>query len=340
MSAIPTAHIFSTSLGSRSSAAALIGISNVSSILSLLIHTVLTSKRTSFIKRHIEPADFRAPLIFCGVFALAGNILYSCSINNESLGMAMLGRLLIGFGSSEILNLRLLPAILPQESVNTEIAHLAKLAMGTIPVSLAFGSLIDIKVKTHTNMVPQLSEQTLSAMPSQTPVNNMTLVQAPDSQTSFLQPLPSIFGEASILSLESVGYVMAFAWALHLFGLVFFFDIPKSKAGREDAHHEVKLLEEDFDSDTDTYEPVDTNPEEIGQNGTFEKLQTMSRKTVKHHSQHTYRESLTNIRRLMFSNVAFPTTIAILFIAKITSEMLLSSCGTISSKYFNWSGAR
>mmetsp|Transcript_6910 Transcript_6910/g.12100 ORF Transcript_6910/g.12100 Transcript_6910/m.12100 type:complete len:248 (+) Transcript_6910:3080-3823(+) len=65
-----------------------------------------------------------------------------------------------------------------------------------------------------------------------------------------------------------------------------------------------------------------------------------SRTTVKHQSQHTYMDSITIVRRLVFSNVAFPTTIAVLFIVKLTTEVLLSSCGGITSRYFNWSGAR
>ena len=274
--------------------------------------------------------------------------------------MALVGRFLVGFGSAEILNRQLL-TILPQESINTEVASLTKMSMVTTALALVFGSLVDIKVKEG---LPLLAEPMLSIMPSPTPAINMTLL-IPAAQP-FLQPLPfnpltpSImpFGQHSLfIPLESIGYVMSFAWFIHLVGMIFFFDLPKSKrrAERETVYSDEKKFhttqEEDFDSDTETNEQeknpphasTETNPflsDDTQGDGTFEKLQTMSRKTVKHLSQHTYRESITNVRRLMFSNVAFPTTIAVLFIVKLTTEVLLSSCGGITSRYFNWSGAR
>lgn len=62
--AIPTAHIFAASLGSRSSTAALIGMANIGAIVSSFIHVVFTSKPRSFIRRRLDLADFRFPLIF------------------------------------------------------------------------------------------------------------------------------------------------------------------------------------------------------------------------------------------------------------------------------------
>lgn len=348
---VPTAHILSISLGSRSSTAALIGVANISSILSLLAHSIYISKSSSFIRRHTQLADLRVPLILCSLFALAGNILYSCSLGGEgSLVMALIGRFLIGCGSAEILNIQVLSTILSQESVNSEVASLAKKSMVTIAAALVFGSIVDIQVKDRMGfafqpgyMPPILSDPMLSTMPLP------------------LDPLAP-FGQRrrSLFSLESIGYVMAFAWFVHLVGLIFCFDLPKSKR-REDEretvyHDELKLRmtqEEDFDSDNEGYDSAkkppyastDKNPvfisEEIGHgDGTLQLLQTMSRKTVRHQSQHTYMESITDVRRLMFSNVAYPLTVAILFMAKTTAEILLSSCGTIASRYFNWSGAR
>eukprot|EP00578_Thalassiosira_sp_NH16_P016727 CAMPEP_0181116044 /NCGR_PEP_ID=MMETSP1071-20121207/21744_1 /TAXON_ID=35127 /ORGANISM="Thalassiosira sp., Strain NH16" /LENGTH=403 /DNA_ID=CAMNT_0023200269 /DNA_START=54 /DNA_END=1262 /DNA_ORIENTATION=+ len=249
-----------------------------------------------------------------------------------SLGMALIGRFLIGFGSAEILNITLLPVILPQESINAEVASLAKLSMVTIPFSLILGSLVDIKAKRPNNMLPQLAEQILSTMPSMTPVKNITLMTISDDQP-FLPPLPldppSIFDQSSLFSLESVGYVMAFAWFVQMIGLIiFFFDAPKSKkreGHKTDNPNELKILttqEEDFDSDNDAYEkPAETDlflsAEEDGHNGTFEKLQTMSRKTVRGGGRgeggEGYIESLANIRSLVFKNVAFPTTTELRF---------------------------
>jgi hypothetical protein len=42
----------------------------------------------------------------------------------------------------------------------------------------------------------------------------------------------------------------------------------------------------------------------------------------------------------MTSNVAFPTTVAILFIVRSAAEIMLSSCGSIMMKFFYWDGVR
>jgi len=183
-------------------------------------------------------------------------------------------------------------------------------------------------------------------MPSPTPLI------APVMQP-FLSPSIILFSQRSLLSLESVGYIFSFLWFMHIIGMIFFFDIPKSKRKAERESH-VTCPEEDFDSDTDKFEQgnkntyasteinlVSASAQEIGHGaGTFEKLQTMSRKTVKHQSHRTYRDSIANIREMMFSNVAFPTTVATLFIVKMLTEIILSSCGSITGRYFKWSGAR
>ena len=81
--------------------------------------------------------------------------------------------------------------------------------------------------------------------------------------------------------------------------MIFFFDIPKSKIRAECETHVISpetAAEEDFDSDTETFDqeknppyvstennPFSASTQEISHgDGTFEKLQTMSRKTVKH----------------------------------------------------------
>ena len=165
--------------------------------------------------------------------------------------------------------------------------------------------------------------------------------------------LTFLFNQRTVFSLESIGYVMAVAWGIHLLGMVFFFDPPETQ--RRTRHEPIKsdelqhltTQEEDFDSDNeerDSLKQLESNPfvsTKIGHGeGTFEKLQIMSRKNVKHNDQLNYSECIANVRQLIFSNVASPTTISILFIVRMTHEILLSSCGTLASRYFNWSGAR
>ena len=146
-------------------------------------------------------------------------------------------------------------------------------------------------------------------------------------------------GQRSLLSLQSLGHIMSFLWFLHIIGIVFFFEIPKSVRKAEPGCLTIPP-EEDFDSETETNPFSDSRQEVSHGDVAFEKLQTMSRKTVKHQSNYTYKESIANIRENMFSDIVFPTSTAILFIVKISTEIILNSCGSMTGSYFNWSGAR
>ncbi len=352
----------------------LIGIANVSSFVGLLFHCIILSKPNSLLRKRLEPADFRMPLCLCSASALVGNILFSYSVTKSSLQMALVGRLLVGLGSAECLNRQLPPTVLAPELINAEFSRLAKAYMTTVPIALLLGSLADIKVQEsmdyyyqpEKNKLSLIANAILSFAPTAVPPSNVSLATVPAVQP-FLPPLPlyappivprdqrSLF--TLKISLESIGYVMSFAWFVHLVGMVWFFEVPQTtkKISPKNGLKSRVTQEEDFDSDTEndklqptakksSFESSETNPfilEEIGhRDGTLEKLQTMKRKAIKHHSHHTYSETFADVRRLMTSNVAFPTTVSILFIVRVASEVIFSSCGTIMSKYFNWSGGR
>jgi hypothetical protein len=112
--------------------------------------------------------------------------------------MALLGRLLIGFGSAEILRNPLLSTILAPESINAEASRLVKMNILTIPVTLLLGSLVDAPLLGF----PPLLDATLSSTP--TPLLT-TPTQAPDAV--FIPPVLPL-GKYSLLSLESVGYLI------------------------------------------------------------------------------------------------------------------------------------
>ena len=204
----------------------------------------------------MELSNFRLPLIVCSVCALVGNILYSYSLKKASLVMACIGRILVGFGSAEILNRHLLSSILPPESINIEVAILAKLSMITTALALMIGSLFDLKVgEVHPFPV----------------INTIPLIIPPAQP--FL-PSPSImsFGRRNLFSLEGIGYVMAFSWFLYLIGMIFFFDIPKSKIRAECETHVISpktAAKEDFDSDTETFDQEKNPPYASTENNPF-----------------------------------------------------------------------
>ena len=416
---VPIAHIHSTQVGSVSSSALLIGAANVTAILSSSVHAVLASKRKSFTKKHLNVSFFRRPLILSALFPLIGNILYSLSVKRKSLEMALIGRLLVGLGSVEVLNRRLVSTVLPKESVNAEVASLVKASMFAVTVGLLLGALVDVQVRKHRghnynlygisnlmledsiNMTTNDAQNTTKSSIFDT--SNATLVSGTINATSntvvdsfmssgasespsphnigIQQPFlpfyplnPSLmpFGYHRLLSLESVGIVMACLWFFQLVTLLFFFDVPGRKDelvtnvnnSLENTNKLDLALEEDFDSDSGgsenakmssihahkpSFDSTGTNPfaseglleqEEIGTHGTFEKLQVMSRKTVKTQYKGSYLESIACVRRLAMSNIAFPTTLSLLFLARAVNEVILSSCASIMYRYFWSSGAK
>lgn len=410
---VPVAHIHSTQVGSVSSSALLIGAANITAILSSSVHAVLASKRKSFTKKHLDVSFFRRPLILSALFPLIGNILYSLSVKRKSLEMALIGRLLVGLGSAEVLNRRLVSAVLPKESVNAEVASLVKKSMFAVTAGLLLGALVDVQVRKHpgrnlygvsdlmlegsintstndtqnaTSLILDTSNATLVngsiVVISNTIADPFSSSESPSphnigTQQPFLPfyPLnPSLmpFGYHRLLSLESVGIVMACLWFFQLVTLLFSFDVPSRKDelvtnmnnSFENANKLDLALEEDFDSDSvgsenakmssihahkPSFDSMGTNPfaseglleqEEIGTHGTFEKLQVMSRKTVKNQYKGSYLESIACVRRLAMSNIAFPTTVSLLFLARAVNEVILSSCASIMYRYFWSSGAK
>jgi len=415
---VPVAHIHSTQLGSVSSSALLIGAANVTAILSTSVHALLASKRKSFTKKHLDVSFYRIPLIVSALFPLIGNILYSLSVKKKSLEMALVGRLLVGLGSAEVLNRRLVSTVLPKESVNAEVASLVKRSMLAVTAGLLIGALVDVQVRKHPGhslygvsnlmfdaMNMSTSDALNTTITSMMDTSNATLVIGPMNTTmsttvadpfnspgastppplphgiGIQQPFlpfyplnPSLmpFGYHRLLSLESVGIIMACLWFFQLIALLFFFDVPGRKDelvtnvhnSLENANKLDMALEEDFDSDSvgsehakmssmhaskPSFDSTGTNPfaseglleqEEIGTHGTFEKLQVMSRKTVKNQYKGSYLESIACVRRLAMSNIAFPTTLSLLFLARAVNEVLLSSCASIMYRYFWSSGAK
>ena len=190
-------------------------------------------------------------------------------------------------------------------------------------------------------------------------INNYTA----NSGDIYLPPLPlpsnSLqvhlpFGEHRVISVGNVGYMLAVLWGLQLIGLLFFYDVPERAVleGQMQRENQTFTEQTDEDEDIDTFDDSDDNvfandnaamdssshgDETL--DGTFEKLQTMSRRSVRHDSKHSFVESVKNVFQLVLSNVAFPTTSVMLFLSKAAIEVLLCSGGTIMNRYFAWSGA-
>jgi hypothetical protein len=119
---MPTAYMYTLELDSRSSQSLLTCVTNVSTLIACMIHAVMISKHHSFVKSHVDITFFHIPLMISAICAIFGNILYSYSMTLNSFELALLGRFLLGFGSSELLNRQLLHSALSADSINSEVS--------------------------------------------------------------------------------------------------------------------------------------------------------------------------------------------------------------------------
>lgn len=92
---LPTAGSYAEALGSSKAASGvLIGGAPVAGILSSVFYSYLSSK------------GFKTPLILASSTCLAGNAVYAMAWSFRSLPMAILGRLMVGFGGARAINRR------------------------------------------------------------------------------------------------------------------------------------------------------------------------------------------------------------------------------------------
>ena len=90
----PTANRYAQHLGFNGAiGSTVIGASSLAALFSALLYSLWYSK-----------FSMKSALIFSTLCPIAGNALYVGALSRQSLKMALLGRLLVGFGSAEVIN--------------------------------------------------------------------------------------------------------------------------------------------------------------------------------------------------------------------------------------------
>lgn len=93
----PTAHTYAHHLGARRAlGSTLIGASSFAALFSALLYSFWHSK-----------FSYKSAFIFSSLCPIVGNALYAIALSKKSFRLALLGRVLVGFGSAEVLNRQL-----------------------------------------------------------------------------------------------------------------------------------------------------------------------------------------------------------------------------------------
>ena len=226
----PSAPSYCLLLGYRPAYSAIvIGTASVASLLSAITHAFWISKDGAANKLSGGPSYFRIPLFMSALGAFTGNILYARALKCNSMALALGGRFLVGFGSAEVLNRHLISKFVPSTRIVVETAGLVKSSM----IGTFIGPFIG------------------------------TLFLIPDSRS---RPSSGI-AEIGDSNASAPGYTMAILWAVHMFCLLFFFQVTDKQnishndtsgtmlngnknISDDDQHRKSEGHTEDFNSDT------------------------------------------------------------------------------------------
>lgn len=145
-----TTDIFVNSAGTPpASASLIIGAPNLSAILIAIIHCIFVSKDQS-VPVH-DVGFLRSHFALSAIAAIAGNVVHALAVNTGSVHMAMLGRFIFGFSSSEILHRQLVAACRPSQVV-VQAARLVHFRVFGIISGLVLGCLAEAVPFTITSL--------------------------------------------------------------------------------------------------------------------------------------------------------------------------------------------
>ncbi|KAL3911094.1 MAG: hypothetical protein SGILL_007418, partial [Bacillariaceae sp.] len=129
----PTANHFSILLGFDGAyGATLIGASSFSAIFAAFLYSFWYTK-----------ASFRSSLIFSTICALLGNLLYAMAISFGSMGMAITGRILCGFGSAEVVNRQLISACVSFDHITRASAWFVAFSAAGMSIGPLIAAVLD-----------------------------------------------------------------------------------------------------------------------------------------------------------------------------------------------------
>jgi len=184
----PTANHYAILLGKDGAfGATLVGVSSLTAIVAAFLYSFWYTRST-----------FQSALLFSAICPCIGNILYSLAISYRSMKIALLGRVLVGFGSAEVVNRQLISASVDFKYM-TKVSALF-VAAGAIGMSL--GPLL---------------------------AGILDMVAGRDTEIDIHLNLPGMSKEEGIIydHVTSPGFVMAILWFAEILALVFLFREPK-----------------------------------------------------------------------------------------------------------------
>ena len=319
----PTANAFVKASGANLAySAAIIGAASFSAIFSAALQCLVLSGYSRENKPlNFNFAPFRRLLIFSALTAVLGNIVHAHAISESSVPLAILGRLLLGLASADIVHRQFVVEFIPPSLIVAESARLCQFQVMGLATGLLLGSLNEL--------VPF---QSVGQLESSIQISNWLMVVLWTIQFSRL-----LCGDRKHASSKNKVYqtldsdeVICFANSE---------DSSDSSSESDAASGPAHLF----------HNPTETRVgDEMEQRQNEKKLvsdvppRPFHRSEISSLRRRGLRKVgvfMKRIRRILSYNVALPITLALVVYTTYAQEMFFTSCALITDLYFGWRGS-
>jgi MFS family permease len=192
----PTANRYASHLGAKGAfGSTIIGASSVAAIFSALVYSLWYSK-----------LSMKSALIFSSLCPIVGNLMYIVALSQKSFKMALIGRVLVGFGSAEVVNRQLISSCV-------HLNYMTKASVGFVvagALGMSIGPLLAAILDKYAGR---------------------------DFEIDFSLPY---VGGIIVDHVSSPGFLMAFLWFIQLLAVIFRFSEPFRINGRSDSKKKKK----------------------------------------------------------------------------------------------------
>jgi hypothetical protein len=180
----PTANNYATALGTDGAfGATLIGASSFAALFSAFLYSFWYTS-----------GSFRSALLFSALCPFVGNLMYALAISYDSMKLAIWGRILVGFGSAEVVNRQLISTCVSFQSMTRACALFVTASAVGMSIGPLLAGILDSVAGRDAGV-----DLVLPGMPAGGIIYNHT---------------------------TSPGFVMAFLWFMEILALLFIFREP------------------------------------------------------------------------------------------------------------------
>jgi len=296
----PTANRYAILLGVDGAfGATLVGASSLSALATAFLFSAWYTR-----------FSFRSALVFSAVCPCIGNLLYAIAISYHSLPMALWGRILVGFGSAEVVNRQLIGACVSFQHLTSASAYFV--AAGAVGMSIGplLAALLDMFAGRDLDI---------------------------DVPLPFMPAGGIIYNHVT-----SPGFVTAGMWFLQGLAVLLCFREPNRIHAERKVSNDDDSGGNDRESKSSIYSSFDERAkvtlESVGVHvhaaprqidGTQQKVSVWQ----------SFWNEMGIMRKLIFGNVALPITLFLFGLIELVCEVLISSCAMIGKNYFGWFGS-